>query len=165
MPARPESVIRQPPPAPPATIYALRQFGTSVASIPMTPVESVATVVVMEVSAATRRDVAGRLRHGRRFPSEKAPTCELLRSLTTVWPGLDAHRMVRIHDALDLHTAARQAHFCLNALALPPGRKIEHRDFAPSLNRAECLFHGLHSAPFGALHQRGREGEFYADAN
>ena len=103
------------------TVPALRQFGISDASIPMTPVESVATVVVMQVSAMTRRDAAGRLRHGRRFPGEKPPACEILGRFATAWTGLDAHRMVRIHDALDLHTAAGQANSCLNALALPPG--------------------------------------------
>lgn len=105
----------------------------------------------------TRRNVAGRLWHGRRFPGEKPPAHETPYRLATTWTRLDAHRMVRIHNALDLHTATGQAHFHLNALALPPGRKIEHRDLAPSLNRAECLLHGLHSAPFGALNQRGRE--------
>jgi len=103
------------------TVHALRQVGTSVTSTPMAPVESVATVVVMQVSAMTRRDAAGRLRHGRRFPGEKPPACEILRRFATAWTGLDAHRMVRIHDALDLHTAAGQANFRLNALALPPG--------------------------------------------
>lgn len=87
----------------------------------MTPVGPVATIVVMDVSAMTRRDVAGRLRHRRRFPGEKPPTCEVLRRLATAWTGLDAHRMVWIHDALDLHAAAGQAHFGLSALALPPG--------------------------------------------
>ena len=103
------------------TVPALRQFGTSVAGTSMPPVGSVATVIVMQVSAMTRRDVAGRLRHGRRFPGEKPPACEILRRFATAWTGLDTDRMVRIHDALDLHTAAGQANFCLNALALPPG--------------------------------------------
>ena len=87
----------------------------------MPPVGSVATVVMMEVSAMTRFDVAGRLRHGRRFPGEKPPTCKTLRRFATAWTGLDAHRMVRIYDALNLHAAAGQAHFRLNAPALPPG--------------------------------------------
>jgi hypothetical protein len=87
----------------------------------MTPIESVATVVVMEVSAMTRRDVAGRLRHGRRFPGEKPTAREILRRFATARTGLDAHRMVRIHDALDLNAAAGQANVGLNALALPPG--------------------------------------------
>ena len=87
----------------------------------MTPVESIASVVVMEVSAMTRRDVTGRLRHGRRFPGEKPTARKIPRSFATARTGLDAHRMVWIHDALDLHTAAGQANFGLNALALPPG--------------------------------------------
>lgn len=87
----------------------------------MTPIESVATVVVMDVSAMTRFDVTGRLRHGRRFPGEKPLPCELLRRRTTVRSGLNAHRMVRIHDALGLHSEAGHAHFRLNAPALPPG--------------------------------------------
>jgi len=69
----------------------------------------------------TRCDVAGRLRHRWRFPSEKPPTCEVLRRFATTWTGLDAHRMVWINDALDLHAAAGDARFRLNAPALPPG--------------------------------------------
>jgi len=116
-----ESAVRHSPPATPTTVPDLRQFGTSVASIAMPPVEPVATIVVMDVSAMTGRDVAGRLRHVRRFPGEKPPACEMLRRFAASWTGFDAHRMVRIHDALDLHAAAGQAHFGLNALALPPG--------------------------------------------
>jgi len=89
--------------------------------MPMTPVESVATVVVMEVSTMTRLGIAGRLRHVRCLPSEKPTACETLRRFATAWTGFDAHRVVRIHDALDLHAAAGQANFCLNVLALPPG--------------------------------------------
>jgi hypothetical protein len=103
------------------TVPGLHQFGASFTGVTMTPVESLATVVVMEVPAMTRCDVAGWLRHGRRFPGEKPPACEVLRRFAAAWTGLDAHRMVRIHDALDLHAAAGQAHFGLNALALPPG--------------------------------------------
>ena len=87
----------------------------------MTPVGSVATIVVMGVSAMTRRDVAGRLWHGRRFPGEKPPACKIPRRFAAAWTGLDAHRMVRIHDALNLHAAAGQAHVGLSPLALPPG--------------------------------------------
>jgi hypothetical protein len=87
----------------------------------MPPIRSVATVVMMEVSAMTHFDVAGRLRHRRRFPGEKPPTCEVLRRFATAWTGLDAHRMVWINDALDLHAAAGDAHFRLNAPSLPPG--------------------------------------------
>lgn len=87
----------------------------------MTPVGPVATVVMMEVSAMTHFDVAGRLRHRRRFPSEKPPARKILCRLAAARTGLDAHRMVRIYDALDLHAAAGQAHFGLTALALPPG--------------------------------------------
>ena len=87
----------------------------------MPTVGPVATVVMMEVPAMTRFDVASRLRHGRRFPGEKPPACEIPRRFAAAGTGLDAHRMVRIHDALDLHAAAGQAHFGLNALALPPG--------------------------------------------
>ena len=110
-----------PPPATPATIFDPRQMGTSVAGISMTPVGPVTTIVVMDVSAMTRFDVAGRLWHGRRFPGEKPPACEIPRRIAAAWTGLDAHRMVWIHDALDLHAAAGQAHFRLNAPALPPG--------------------------------------------
>jgi hypothetical protein len=87
----------------------------------MPAVGPVTTIVVMDVSAMTRFDVAGRRRHGRRFPGEEPPACEFLRRFAAAGTGLDAHRMVRIHDALDLHAAAGQANFCLNALALPPG--------------------------------------------
>lgn len=87
----------------------------------MPPIGSVATVVMMEVSAMTHFDVAGRLRHRRRFPGEKPPTCEVLRRFATAWTGLDTHRMVWIDDALNLHAAAGQARFGLTALALPPG--------------------------------------------
>jgi len=69
----------------------------------------------------TGRDVAGRLRHVRRFPGQKPPARKILCRFATAWTGFDAHRMVRIHDALDLRAAAGQAHFGLNALALPPG--------------------------------------------
>jgi hypothetical protein len=116
-----ESTVRHSPSATGTTIPDLRQFGTSITTVAVPPVEPVATVVVMDVSAMTRRDVAGRLRHGRRFPGEKPPAREILRRRAAAWTGFDAHRMVRIHDALDLHAAAGQAHFGLNALALPPG--------------------------------------------
>ena len=86
----------------------------------MTPVGPVTTIVVMDVSAMTRFDVAGRLWHGRRFPGEKPPTCEIPRRIAAAWTGLDAHRMVWIHDALDLHAAAGQAHVGRRPLALPP---------------------------------------------
>jgi hypothetical protein len=86
----------------------------------MPTVGPVTTVVVMDVSAMTRRDVAGRLRHGRRFPGEEPPACEVLRGFAAAWSDLDAHRMVWIHDALNLHAAAGPARFRLNALALPP---------------------------------------------
>ena len=103
------------------TVPALRQFGMSAAGGTMTPVDSFATVVMVEVSAMTRFDVAGPMRHGRRFPSEKPPAREILRRFAAARTGLDAHRMVRIHDPLNLHAAAGQGHFRLNAPALPPG--------------------------------------------
>jgi hypothetical protein len=87
----------------------------------MPTVGPVTTVVVMEVPAMTRFDVAGWLRHGWRFPGEKPPACKIPRRFAAAGTGLDAHCMVWIDDALDLHAAARQAHFRLNALALPPG--------------------------------------------
>lgn len=87
----------------------------------MPPIGSVATVVMMEVSAMTHFDVAGRLRHRRRFPGEKPPARKILCRLAAARTGLDTHRMVWIDDALDLHAAAGQAHFGLDALALPPG--------------------------------------------
>jgi hypothetical protein len=103
------------------TVPGLRQFGTSVAGIPMSPVESFATVVVMEVPAMTRFDVAGWLRHGRRFPGKKPPAREIPRRFAAAWAGLDAHRVVWIHDTLNLHAAAGQTPFGFNAPALPPG--------------------------------------------
>lgn len=140
-------MIRRPPPTAPTTIPSLRQCERSIAGISTPAVGSVASVVVMTVSAMTRCGVAGWLRHGRRVPGEKAPACELLRRFAAAWTGLDAHCMVRIHDALDLHAAAGPAHFRLNAPAMPPRRKLEHRDLAPSLNRAPTLVFTLHSMP------------------
>jgi hypothetical protein len=53
----------------------------------MTALESLATILVMDVSACTRLDVAGRLRQRRRFSGKEPPATALLRRLVTAWTG------------------------------------------------------------------------------
>jgi hypothetical protein len=105
----------------------------------MSPLESVATVLVMEVSAAAILGIAGRQRDRRRFLGEVSVQTVPQHGLSATRASLNAHRMVGIRDAVGLHRATGQLHFRLNALAVQPRWQIEHHDLAPSLSRNKSL--------------------------
>jgi hypothetical protein len=90
----------------------------------------VATVLVMDVLALTRIKITGRLRQRRRFLGEKPPTTVLLRRQATAWTSLDAHCVIGVRNAVDLHCATRKPHFRLNAFAMQPRWQVEHHGVA-----------------------------------
>ena len=100
-----ESVIRLSPPVARTAAPARRQLGTRRPYIPLAAVESIATVLVMDVSAFTRPGVAGWLRQLRRFTREESLATILLRRLVTASARLDADGMIGIGDVVELHRA------------------------------------------------------------
>jgi cytochrome c-type biogenesis protein CcmE len=105
----------------------------------MSPLEFVATVLVMEVSAAAILGIAGRQRDRRRFLREVSVQTVPQRGLSATRASLNAHRMVGIRDTVGLHRATGQLHFRVNALAVQPRWQVEHHGLAPSLNRNKPL--------------------------
>jgi hypothetical protein len=102
-------------------------------------VGAVATVVVMDVPAFARADVAGWLRQWWRFTGEESLATKLLRRPVAACTGLDTHGMVGVGDVVDMHRATGQLHGRLNALAMPPRCQTELHGPAPPLSSAPTL--------------------------
>jgi hypothetical protein len=105
----------------------------------MSPLEFVATVLVMEVSAAAVLDIASRQGNRRRFLREVSAQAVPQLGLAATRASLNAHRVVGIRDAVGLHRATGQSHFRLNVLAVQPIRQVERHGMAPSLSRNKPL--------------------------
>jgi hypothetical protein len=131
-----ESVIRHSPTVARTTAPALRQLGSRRPYIPLAAVESIATVLVMNVAASTRPGVAGWLRQLRCFTREKSLATKFLRSLLAARTRLDADGMIGIGDVVELHGATGQLHSRLNSLAMPPGHQVEVHRLASSVSCA-----------------------------
>jgi len=115
-----DSVIRHSPTVAAATVPAPRQPGTRIPDIPTAPVKPVATVVMMDVAAATISSIARRQRDQRRVLREISVPTVRRPGVDAVRPRLDAHRVVRIRDAMRLHRTTGELHFYPNAFAVPP---------------------------------------------
>ena len=95
--------------------------GVQVPDVPMTAVAQCATVLVMDVPATAIPGIAGRQRDRGRFERQVAATAIHLRGLLATGTNVDADRVVRESDTVDLHRAAGQSDLGLNALAVQPG--------------------------------------------
>jgi hypothetical protein len=134
-----ESVIRLSPPVAGTAPSALRQLGTRRPYIPMAAVESIATVLVMDVSTFTRPGVTRWLRQLRSFTREESLATVILRRLVTASTRLDADGVIGIGDMVEQHRATGQLHGRLDALAMPPGQQVELHRRASSVNCASNL--------------------------
>lgn len=129
-------MIRHSPTVARTTAPALRQLGSRRPYIPLAAIESIAAVLVMDVSAFTRPGVAGWLRQLRRFTRKESLATILLRRLLATRTCLDADGVIGIGDVVELHRATRQLHSRLNALAMPPGHQVEVHRLASSVSCA-----------------------------
>ena len=129
-------MIRHSPTVARTTAPALRQLGSRRPYIPLAAIESIAAVLVMDVSAFTRPGVAGWLRQLRRFTRKESLATILLRRLLATHTGLDADGVIRIGDVVELHRATGQLHSRLDALAMPPGHQVEVHRLASSVSCA-----------------------------
>jgi len=121
------------------TAPTLRQLGTRRPYIPLAAVESIATILVMDVSTFTRPGIARWLRQLRGFTGEKPLATELLRRLVTASTCLDADGVIRVGDMVELHRATGQLHGRLDTLAMPPGQQAELHGRASSVSCASNL--------------------------
>ena len=132
-------MIRHAPAVARTTAPALRQLGSRRPYIPLAAIESIAAVLVMDVSAFTRPGVAGWLRQLRRFTREESLATILLRRLLAARTRLDADGVIGIGDVMELHRATGQLHGGLDALAMPPGQQVELHRRASSVSCASNL--------------------------
>lgn len=139
------SVIRHSPPVARATAAALCQLGIRGPHIPLAAIESIAAVLVMDVSTFARPRVARRLRQLRSLTGKESLTTILLRRLVTAAARLDADGVIGIGDVMELHRATGQLHGGLDALAMPPGQQVELHRRASSVSCASNP--GLSLAP------------------
>jgi hypothetical protein len=129
-----DSVIRHSPPVARTTATALCQLGTHGPYIPLAAIESIATILVMNVSAFTRPGVARWLWQLRSFTGEEPLATILLRRLLAAGSRLDADGVIGVGDVVKLHRTTGQLHGRLNALAMPPGQQVELHGRASSVN-------------------------------
>jgi len=101
-----ESMIRHSPPVARTTAPALCQLGTHGPYIPLAAIESIATILVMNVSAFTRPGVARWLWQLWCFTGEEPLATILLRRLLTAGTRLDADGVIGVGDMVGLHRTA-----------------------------------------------------------
>lgn len=89
-----------------------------VASLPA--ILTTATVFMMDIATAALAAVAGRQRQLRRFSGKKSPSRVLVRGPAAGGSRLDADRMERIRDAVNLHRPPGVLQFRLHAFPMQP---------------------------------------------
>jgi hypothetical protein len=131
-----ESVIRHSPSVARTTATAICQLRTRRPHIALAAIESIATILVMDVSTFTRPGVARWLRQLRGLTGKKSLTTISIRRLVTATARLDADGVIGIGDVMELHRATGQLHGRLDALAMPPGHQVELHRRASSVSCA-----------------------------